>query len=119
MIIGHLPPRLPVALFLIAAAVSSCAGHAVSSHTTVSVAIRNYAFTPSSITVAPGDTVVWTNRDTVPHTVSADGGSASHFDSGALKEGEAFRFTFTKSGVLHYHCAFHPFMRGIIRVRRS
>ena len=34
------------------------------------VAIDNFTFTPDTITVAPGTTVKWQNKDDVPHTVT-------------------------------------------------
>lgn len=43
----------------------------------VFVGIGPFGFS-GDITVAPGTTVVWINRDTKPHTVTADDGS---FDS--------------------------------------
>src|SRR5215204_5860875 len=36
------------------------------------VEIRNNAFNPPQLNVAPGTTVTFVNRDTVPHTATAD-----------------------------------------------
>ncbi len=80
---------------------------------TIQVAISNYAFAPARVTVHPGDTVVWTNHDAVPHTVSAlDGG----FASGALAPGASFRRRFTRVGAVRYRCAIHPEMQGTVVV---
>ncbi len=46
----------------------------------------SYAVTPSSIDVAPGTTVCWTNNDAVPHTV--DLRHAGVFDSGQLRQND-------------------------------
>ena len=35
----------------------------------VTIAIRNFAFEPATLTVAPGTTVRWVNDDATPHTV--------------------------------------------------
>jgi plastocyanin len=35
------------------------------------VSIEGMKFVPETVEVAPGDTVTWTNKDFVPHTVSA------------------------------------------------
>src|SRR5690348_16933901 len=35
---------------------------------TKTVEIKNYAFSPATLTVNVGDTVTWTNKDTAPHT---------------------------------------------------
>jgi plastocyanin len=68
------------------------------------VKLVNMTFTPAQLTVKVGTTVVWTSEDDVPHTVSADDGS---FDSGNMKKGDTFEFTFTKAGQYPYYCAYH------------
>ena len=82
---------------------------------TMKVRIDNYAFAPATVLVHPGDTVVWTNRDSVPHTVTSIG--AGGLDSGTLDPGGSFRFTFQKVGLYSYHCAIHPEMRAMVRVK--
>src|SRR6476620_5286538 len=37
---------------------------------TVEVAISNFTFTPKDLTIAPGTTVKWVNRDEIPHLVA-------------------------------------------------
>jgi plastocyanin len=68
------------------------------------IKLANFKFTPAQLTVKVGTTVVWTSEDNVPHTVTADDGS---FDSGNLKKGDSFSFTFTKAGTFPYYCAYH------------
>src|SRR6516162_4602714 len=41
---------------------------------TNAVAIKNFGFSPATITVKAGSAVVWTNGDSVPHDISFDGG---------------------------------------------
>jgi plastocyanin len=65
------------------------------------------------ITVDPGTTVTWINRDTKPHTVTADD---AQFDSGVLNPGESFTVNFEGSGTLTYHCQIHPEMVGSVTV---
>jgi plastocyanin len=62
------------------------------------------AFSPQRLTVAAGDTVVWTNRDSRLHTVTADGGL---FDSGSLAPSGRFSHTFRRIGTLVYYCRLH------------
>jgi plastocyanin len=81
---------------------------------TVSVLIKNYAFSPPQVLVHPGDIVVWTNRDDVAHTVTAFG---KQFSSGVLDPGQSFRFTFKKTGLFRYRCAIHPEMLGTVTVK--
>ena len=75
------------------------------------VEIVDFAFTPESITVVLGTTVVWTNTGQAPHTVSGD-----FADSGTLEPGQTFSFTFTEPGTYGYICAFHPNMVGEVVV---
>ena len=80
-----------------------------------SVAIENFAFAPSSITVSEGTTITWTNNDNVDHTVTSTSGPES-FDSGNMGQGETFRHTFTQAGTYDYICSIHPFMRAQVIV---
>ena len=76
--------------------------------TVVQVAIQNFAFSPHTLTVAPGTTVMWTNKDSASHTVTSDTGAWT--DSGDLATGKTFSLTLTKPGTYTYHCAIHPTM---------
>ncbi len=78
------------------------------------VEIKNFAFSPSTLTVKKGDTVTWTNNDSAAHTVTADDGS---FDTGNISLGGSQTVTFTKSGTFTYHCSIHPMMKGTIVVQ--
>jgi plastocyanin len=77
------------------------------------VEIRNFAFSPSDLTVRAGETVVWTNRDEALHTVTAADGT---FDSSAFARDETFRFAPARPGAHPYTCRIHPFMQGTLRV---
>lgn len=77
------------------------------------VAIEGMAFVPADITVAVGDTVVFTNNDGAPHTATADNGS---FDTGRLSRGQSGQLTFGQAGTYTYFCAVHPRMKGSITV---
>ena len=65
------------------------------------------------LTIAVGDTVTWTNRDTVVHTATSVNGA---FDSGDLDVGESYSLTFTAPGTYDYLCTPHPSMTGRIVV---
>ncbi len=80
------------------------------------VQIANLAFAPPSMTVSTGNTVTWTNDDTLPHTVTALDGL---FDSGILDPGGTFSWTFTDPGSIDYHCQLHPTMQGTVVVAGS
>ncbi|HEY7296210.1 MAG TPA: cupredoxin family copper-binding protein [Dehalococcoidia bacterium] len=79
------------------------------------VEIKNISF-PATISVKPGTTVSWTNRDTVSHTVTADAGQAQSFDSGPIAPNGSFSVTFAKAGTYTYHCNIHASMHGTIVV---
>jgi plastocyanin len=78
--------------------------------------VSNKGFTPNTITVVLGinNTVMWTNEDTAPHTVTANDGS---FGSDYLSQGASYIWTFTKAGVYEYHCIIHPWMTGTVIVK--
>ena len=78
------------------------------------VKIDNFSFTPATLTVAPGTTVTWTNRDDIPHTVVSDD---KIFKSKVLDTDEKFSYTFTKPGTYPYFCSVHPKMTAKIVVR--
>lgn len=79
----------------------------------VNVEIKNFAFGPKTITVKKGATITFTNRDTVGHSATADGGG---FDTGILGQNESGSVTFDKVGTFTYHCTPHPFMKATVVV---
>jgi plastocyanin len=82
---------------------------------TTNVTINNYTFMPGTVTVHPGDSVTWSNQDSIPHTATAVDGTS--FDSGTIVPGASWSFTFKKAGAYKYHCAIHPDMQGEIDVK--
>ncbi len=87
---------------------------AAPAHATVQVTIQNFAFSPKTLTVAPGTTVRWTNKDSAAHTVTSDSGST--LASGDLSQGKSYTHTFSAAGTYTYHCAIHSFMHGTVVV---
>jgi plastocyanin len=78
------------------------------------VEIKNFMFTPMTLTVPAGTTVTWKFDDSTEHTVVADDNS---FTSSALANGQTFTHTFSTAGTVAYHCSIHPFMTGTIIVK--
>ena len=78
------------------------------------IVIKDFMFTPNSLTVKAGSTVTWVNKDDEPHNVVSDTGS---FRSGAVDTDETFSFKFDKPGTYPYHCALHPRMVATIIVQ--
>jgi amicyanin len=75
------------------------------------VVIQNYEFSPSVIRIKQGDTVTWTNRDSVQHNVAHNS-----FESPLLRRGETYQYTFNAPGTYEYHCSPHPYMVGTVIV---
>lgn len=88
---------------------SRCAGPGAEA----TVTIANIAFDPAQLEIAAGTTVTWTNREAIPHTVTA---SDATFDSGTLDEGGTFQHTFDTAGTFDYACAIHPGMTASVTV---
>lgn len=99
------------AAVLVAAGALACVRHGARAH---QVAMRNFTFEPRSIVVSPGDTVVWTNGDFVPHTATA---TDAAWDSKSVDGSGTWRWVATRAGRHAYYCVFHPNMRGTIEVR--
>ena len=82
---------------------------------TTAIAISNSAFATTSVTIKVGDTVTWTNQDSIAHTVtSTDGGP---LNSGNLAKSATYSYTFTKAGTYAYQCSYHPYMTGTVTVQ--
>jgi plastocyanin len=81
---------------------------------THTVAIEGMRFLPEVLTVAPGDTIVWVNKDLVPHTASSEAGG---FDSQMIEAGKSWTYTVRKKGDLAYICTYHPTMKAMLRVQ--
>ena len=74
--------------------------------------IDNFVFEPAQLTVKVGQTVTWTNRDDIPHTVVC----AGKFRSKTMDTDGTFSFTFTAPGDYKYFCSLHPHMTGAVKV---
>jgi len=81
---------------------------------THTVTIEGLRFQPDVLTVAPGDTIVWVNKDLVPHTATSKTGG---FDSKVIQADESWSYTIRKTGDFAYICTFHPTMTAMLRVR--
>jgi plastocyanin len=78
------------------------------------IAVQEFKFAPSILTVRAGTTVMWTNHDEETHTVTSATGA---FASAGLGHEEGFSETFTRPGRYEYFCALHPHMKATVIVR--
>jgi len=113
-----LPGRRPARVRIIAAAGFSLAllAAAPARAETVQVTIDNFTFGPKDVTVKPGDTVTWTNRDDIPHNVRAALGAGT-WKCAVMDTGGTCDITFKEAGEFKYFCALHPHMTGTVIVK--
>jgi plastocyanin len=78
------------------------------------VSIANFAFTPAEITIAPGESVTWTNDDGAPHGLEYHDGEKG---TDLLLPGGSFSRRFDRLGTYDYNCSVHPYMTGRVIVR--
>ena len=85
---------------------------------TTNVVYQDFSFTPSSVTIQVGDTVMWINAGGV-HTVTGDTSADPFCGSNAIPV--SCSETFTTPGTFPYHCQFHAAlgMRGTVIVMPS
>lgn len=100
------------ALALIAPPASAPAASSGQRHV---VPMANMTFGKIPRGIKAGDTIVWVNRDSVPHTVTARNRS---FDL-RLNPGQSKAMTLSKPGSFAIYCIYHPAMRGTIAVSAS
>jgi plastocyanin len=77
------------------------------------VEIVDFAYDPDPVTIQVGGKVIWANRDSAPHTATAEDGT---FDTGTIEEGKIKSETFKESGTYAYICQIHPTMHGTVEV---
>jgi plastocyanin len=83
---------------------------------THAVEIHDSFFSPSSLTIEAGDTVVWTWVGGVPHSTTSDDDLAQTWDSGVHTGPASFEVTFTEAGEFPYGCSVHLGMRASLSV---
>ena len=79
------------------------------------VTMEGIKFNPANVTVKAGDTVTWTNKDSVGHDVTGD--TFKSGDPGGMQNGDTFTQTFDKKGKFDYVCTVHSGMTGSVTVK--
>jgi plastocyanin len=82
---------------------------------THTVVMEAMVFRPAALTISPGDTIVWVNKDIVEHTATS--ATAGGFDSKMVRPGDSWKHTIRTKGALPYVCTYHPTMRGTLQVK--
>ena len=80
----------------------------------INVAIKGFKFVPAEVNIQVGESIVWTNEDSAPHTVESSDGVLM---SDELSKGDTYKYTFTKAGKHDYICGIHPSMHGSVAVQ--
>lgn len=95
---------------------------------TVQVALQGNKFVNDTVTIYVGDTIQWTNKDMVGHSVTSRSGQTESFDSNpnctvalepspiCMPSGGTFSYTFKKSGTTEYYCRAHSMMTAKVVV---
>ena len=99
---------------LMAAAVALGAGLRGAAADATEIAIDNFKFAPTPLSVPKGATVSWVNRDDIPHSVVCQ---TLGFHSKPMDTDERVSLRFDQPGRYEYVCGLHPFMRGLVIVR--
>ncbi len=105
--------RTTIAVTLLASLVVAAPAHAASQ----SVSIGDFFYRADRARIDPGDSVTWTNRGGVLHTVTSSRGAPEGFNSGDVDSGQTFTRPFPKAGTYKYVCTLHPgLMDGVVQV---
>jgi plastocyanin len=81
------------------------------------IVIKDFHFTPATLTVKSGEKITWINRDEEPHTVVSV--EKQFKKSAPLDTDEVFTITAGAPGKYTYFCSVHPKMTGTIVVEKS
>lgn len=75
----------------------------------------NFTFAPATVTAKVGDSITWVSKTASPHTATSV--QPKLFDVSIPGHGAA-RLVFHRPGTYQYFCALHPYMLGVIQIRR-
>src|SRR5437588_12676797 len=81
------------------------------------IVIKDFNFSPKTVTVKSGEKITWINRDDEPHTVVSV--EKQFKKSPALDTDQEFTITAGAPGTYTYFCSVHPKMTGTIIVEKS
>ena len=94
----------------------------IASAATFHVRILDEGFKPDNITITVGDTVIWTTKSSMAHTMQqgddAGGTCAEDINHTFAGNGETFSHTFTVAKPCYYTCPLHGAgMNGVVNVK--
>jgi plastocyanin len=87
----------------------------------VRISITEEGFSPATVTVEQGMTVVWSNDTAKPHRVGAnpypDASSLPGLQSGDIAPGDTYAYTFDAAGTYGYTDYTEPTVGGSVQVK--
>lgn len=98
-----------IGLLLMSFVIYSCASAQVDPKT-YTVEIKDMKFVPESITVNKGDTIIWINKDIVPHDVTEE--KQKVWTSSVIPADGSWKMAVTEAA--DYYCSIHVVMKGKI-----
>jgi plastocyanin len=104
----HMKPVILIAIFSLACPGARAVDRVVHQ--------KGRVFSVGTMTLAPGEQVVFLNDDTVPHNIMSDT-PGSAFDLGSQSPGSATPVSFDKIGDVAVLCAIHPRMQMTITIK--
>jgi plastocyanin len=91
-----------------------CAG-SVFAHEIIDIEIKDFRFTPATISISPGTTVRWTNREKRQyHSVWFE--ALGEKEPDYLFPDDSYERVFENKGNFPYRCGPHPEMQGVVHV---
>ena len=101
-----------LALVLVLAA---CSSSSKSSAASADITVKDYSFSPGTVSVKAGATVTVHNNGPSTHTVTSDDGTSFNV---SVDSGKDATFTApSKPGTYKFHCSIHPsLMKGTLTV---
>jgi len=104
---------LNLSIFALAGEMKDVDSAAASKNT---IEIKDFNFSPKTLTVKSGEKITWINRDEEPHTVVSV--EKQFKKSSALDTDQEFTITAGAPGTYTYFCSVHPKMTGTIVVEK-
>lgn len=114
-------PRLAIATLLLAAAaifavISTTGALRAEAATTVTINIKDYAYSKKTVTVKRGTIIKWVNKDSMKHDVN--GGKTKGGPKGPLLgKNKSYSWRAEKKGTYSYYCTPHPYMKAKVIVK--
>jgi plastocyanin len=84
---------------------------------TTEITQADQTFSQEAVTLKAGDSMKFTNKDSVTHNIKVINGDGDTEDKGLQKPGEIITETFAKPGEYKIRCGIHPKMKIAVTVQ--